>query len=183
MSYSKLKHLVIPTALYAITFGSGTMASMPMSMTPPSQAMGQKQGQATFSFVIEADGAKLVRDSGVNYQLTIPIANIKSVLMFSQAPNKIAARITPSNYANMVHSGVSSFDKLAPNMAVTIEGAQATAFKLNGYTKNSQSIIYNLTLLKDQKIPLNQSGRASLFVDGKSMNFDPTSFIVTQVRQ
>jgi hypothetical protein len=78
----------------------------------------------------------------------------------------------------VVHTGNDSFDKNPPNIGVTFDNGVTTAFILNGYSKDGQTITYNLKLLDDQKGPSNQTGHVSLFIDG-AFGVNPDSGAVT----
>jgi hypothetical protein len=171
MKNQSLKTLLITTvATCALAAGSSTLAGVQMNGGNGKQGTTANQKSSPlFSFVIEAGGGVLTHIAGKKYELSVPLKNIKSVLAFSQAPQRVAKLLTPSDYAKVVHTGKNSFDVNHANVAISFKGGASDAFVITGYGKNGQNITYSLTLLDNQKGPSNQTGHVSLFIDGSTI--------------
>lgn len=135
--------------------------------------------QPSFMFVVESQHAILDHVKDQQFTLTIPLKDIKSILMFSDRPNRIAMRITPSKFAKSIHKGADSFDAINPN-AVLAWGCQdipASVYTITSYQKNKTNITYKLNLVGEHVGIQHRaiSGKATLFIDSFTICDNPTS--------
>ena len=134
-----------------------------------------KQQSPELLFAIEAKHGSLVHLKGDQYELAIPSKEIKSVLAFTDRPNRQAFRMKPEQYARLVHTGPDNFDVDPPNLVLSWGDHKdpAHAYELVSHHKSKGYLVYSLKKLHEQKItnrggPAHQKGAVAIFVDGDS---------------
>lgn len=142
------------------------MASEEDRLMPVAKVAAEKSYSLLFS--LKSNYAKLVHMDGNNYQLLIPISEIKPVLAFTDRPYRLARRLTPDEFAHLVHQGENSFSVKPPNIVVTFDAEQpvANAFEVVSYQKDSEFIQYNIRYLNDSEgLPDPDEGAVTIFID------------------
>ena len=142
------------------------MASEEDKLLPAVNSSTEKNYSLLFS--LKSNYAKLMHMGGNDYQLLIPISEIMPVLAFTDRPQRLAKRLSPAEFAHLVHQGENSFDIKPPNVVVTFDAEQpvANAFEIVGYEKDNNFIQYNLRYLGDtQELPYPDEGAATIFMD------------------
>lgn len=129
----------------------------------------------TFLFSVHVQKARLARKTKRDYVLSIPLTEIKSVLVFTDRPNRIAFEVRPDQYQKIIHSGKNSFNVDPPNIVLSTNNPKlyAKAFEVVHYSVKNQVINYQLELLKPQQAIVglkNYAGPVTLLVDNDSDN-------------
>jgi hypothetical protein len=130
-------------------------------------------------FVIEAASSKLTHAKGKRYKLTIPAKDIKSVLVFSDRPNRIAFRLKPEKYSKMVHSGKSSFGVSPPNIALKFANIPTAIFEVIRASLSRGTMHYELeSLLSEQEKFFSHTviGSVTMFIDDSSTSASASLF-------
>lgn len=147
--------------LSSLIFGGPALAD---TTAQPVQAT--QEGKSTdFLFVITSPTSELKQLDKYNYQLIIPTKEIKSILAFSDRPERIVKHLSPSEYVKIVDSGQNSFIKNPPNVAVNIADHGSVVFEVLQAIRTDNQITYHLRLLDNQQSPNSMSGSVSLFID------------------
>lgn len=114
-------------------------------LQPPSKA------KPSYLFAISIQNVELTQaETKTDYKLVMPIKNIKSVLMFTDRPNRFATYIKPDFFAKIIHKkDKDSFDEVPPNIAISFSNKYPPiAFSISQYSKNDTELQYTLKLLK-----------------------------------
>lgn len=128
-----------------------------------------------FMFVVDAAQGKLTHMNGKQFQLSIPVKDIKSVLAFSDRPHRKNFRLSQMDYAKLVYSGKNSFRDNPPNIALVWADrkTQPEVYVLAGYKQVKDRIIYSL-IWQTPPSPIatikNHQGRVALFIDPLEIN-------------
>lgn len=126
-------------------------------------------------FVIEAKHGALVHTAGKQYKLIIPVADIKSVLAFSEHPNRISFSMTPGEFHKMVFNGTNDFGTNPPNIVLSWadQNHSAEAYTVLAHEKSHGFLTYTLNKLNGQAVTKqNQRGAVTLYVDGEGVDSD-----------
>ena len=131
-----------------------------------------KKSPIELLFTIEAKHGSLVHIKDDRYKLEIPRNDIKSVLAFSERPNRIAYKMDTAKYIKMVHTGENNFDVNPPNLVLSWGDSKqgAEAYEVIGYHHSKRYLTYSLKHLSQEKIanrgePIHQKGEVSIFID------------------
>lgn len=123
-------------------------------------------------FTIESKHGSLVHLKGDQYELALPLKEIKSVLAFSDRPDRIAFKMNPAKFAKLIHSGKNNFDMDPPNLVVSWGDHKypAAAYQITGHRQMDGYLLYSLTKLNQKKIatrggPVHQQGKVAVFID------------------
>ncbi len=128
-----------------------------------------------FMFVIDAAQGKLSHIKGKQFQLSIPVKDIKSVLAFSDRPHRQNFRLSQTDYAKLVYSGKNSFRDNPPNIALVwaAKKTRPEVYMLAGYRQVKNNIIYSL-IWQAPSSPVatikNKQGKVALFIDPLEIN-------------
>ncbi len=163
--------LATTAAVSVLSWGAAASASVTTIATSPAQ-QAPKPSAASFLFVIQSAHSRLTKVNEKNYTLVLPLKDIKSVLAFSNRPERIVRQLTPAAYSKIIHSGSQSFDKIPPNVALTSDAYPPTAFEVSAVSKDNKNITYHLLLLDGQNSLKNQSGAVRLFFDDQGLDLE-----------
>lgn len=143
------------------------MANDDRKSTQAARSAAEKEYHLLFS--LKASYAKLIHVGGDRYQLLLPVSEVLPVLAFTDRPYRLAKRLSPDDFANLVHRGSHSFDISQPNVVVTFESEEplARAYEMLGYQKDSNFVEYSLRYLGDSiEPPTPEEGSVTVFMDG-----------------
>lgn len=128
-------------------------------------------------FVIKLEKALLLKKSDSSYQLLVGSNQVRSILAFSDRPQRKALFISPVDFVRLTHMGKNSFLVDHPNIALTFGGSITASFVVNGFKILDHQIAYELQPLSRQELPSRFDGKMVVFVDDTSSD---NSFLANQ---
>lgn len=127
-------------------------------------------------FVIEAAHGSLTHVKGKIYQLTIPTHDVRTVLAFSDRPNRLAFTMKQSEYHKMNYTGKNSFTKNPPNVVLTWghQLDEAAAYTLVESHIDHHAFVYRLRYIgpSDNEVEAPQTGHLALFIDTVNISLE-----------
>jgi hypothetical protein len=132
-----------------------------------------KKAPVDLLFAVVARDGSLVHTDGKQYQLTIPVKSIESVLAFSDRPNRLTFRLGLADYQKIVYSGSDSFRESPPNIALVWSNEEEpdSTYTLEEHRRVGENMVYTLNRLGSAAPSMHgRSGPVALFIDALEIN-------------
>ena len=170
----KLRKIITALAAVSGLLFAGPSQAM-IELPNPSDYFGAAKSQPVkLLFTIETKHGVLRHLKDAKYELAVPLSDIKSVLAFSDRPNRLALRVAPQKFHDLVYSGDNNFAVNPPNVVLAWgdQSQPAEAYTITGYRKGHGMMTYMLTKLgKNALVSSSNKGSVSIFIDDETVDY------------
>jgi hypothetical protein len=138
-----------------------------------------QDNKADLLLVIQTDKAQLIQRKIAYFELIAPSNQVKSILSFSDRPDRIAFKLDFDEFLSLANHGSHGFNKIPPNIVISFgeSGREAMAFATKRFEiLNGMMHFYLVPIeaFKDNKLFSNYEGEIVVYIDAGDRFFSKT---------